>query len=197
MTAAPDSQPAGADPDDTRRLRELRLELDRWGIVIDDPAAGLPVSIGDLPGAWCEIGLRGPGTLALTYVPLGRDLRPHEAVWLALALLDGTGPPAAPAAAVVPEPGLPLQDAVGRVLAARGMAVEPPLAGCGDGEVAAALVVANPAGQSRGRLTISGVRELTWKCRFAGPGSPAAGLSPSGIARAIVAALAGAAGEPR
>jgi hypothetical protein len=195
MTAAPCSQPAGEDPDDTGRMHELRLELDLWGIVIEDPAEGMPVSVLHLPGARCEIGLRGPCALTLTYLPMGRDLYSYEAVWLALSLLDR--PPVVPTAAVVPDPGLPLEDSVGRVLAACGMAVEPGQIGYGDGEVTAALLVANPADQSRGRLTISGGRELTWECRFDGPGSPAPGLSPSGTARAIAAALAVVAGEAR
>ena len=194
MTAAPSCQPAGEDPDDTGHLDELRLELDLWGIVIEDPAEGMPKSVLHLLGARCEIDLRGPGALALTYLPPGRDLRPHEAVWLALALLDGNGPPE-PGAAVVPDPGLPLEDAAGRVLAACGMTVETGQTSSRDGEATAALLVSNPADQARGRLTISGRREFLWECRFAGPGSPAPGLSSSGIARAIAAALAGAAGE--
>jgi hypothetical protein len=192
MTAAPGSQPAGEDPDDTGRLHELRLELDLWGIAIEDPAEGMPVSVLHLPGARCEIGLPGPGALALAYLPMGRDLRSHEVIWVALSLLDR---PPEPTAAVVPARGLPLEEAAGRVLAARGMAVKTGQFDYGDGEVAAALLVANPADQSRGRLTISGGRELTWECRFAGSGSRAPGLSLSGIARAIAAALAVTAGE--
>jgi hypothetical protein len=194
MTAAPGSQPAGEDPDDTGRLHELRLELDLWGIVIEDPAKGMPVSVLDLPGARCEIDLPGPGSLALAYLPLGRDLRPHEVIWVALCLLDR---PPEPTAAVVPARGLPLEEAAGRVLAARGMAVKTGQFDYGDGEVTATLLVANPAGQSRGRLTISAGHELMWECGFASPGSPASGLSPSGIAQAIAAALAVAAGEAR
>jgi hypothetical protein len=196
MTAAPCNRSADADRDGTGRLRELRMELDLWGIVIGDLAAGTPASVGHLPGARCEVGLPAPGTLALTYQPQGRGLRAHEIIWLALALLDGNGPPE-PTAAVVPDPKLPLEDAAVRVLASRGMAAEPAQAARGDGEATAALLVSNPADQARGRLTISGGRELTWECRFAGPDSPVPGLSPSGIARAIAAALAGAAGEPR
>jgi hypothetical protein len=196
MTSASGSRPVGEDPDDTGRLHQLRMELARWGIVIEDPAEGAPVSVLHLAGAGCEIDPRGAGGLALTYLPLGRDLRPHEAVWLALAVLDGNGPPG-PGAAVVPERGLPLEDAAGRVLAARGMAAENGEAGPGDGEVTAALLVSNPADRARGRVTVSGRRGFLWECRFAGPGSPVPGLPPFGIARAIAAALAGTAREPR
>jgi hypothetical protein len=195
MTAAPCNRSADADRDGTGRLRELRRELDLWGIVIGDVAAGRPASVGRLPGARCEVSLQDPGTLALAYHPQGRDLRAHEIIWLALALLDGDGPPE-PGADVVPDRRLPLEDAVVRVLASRGMAAEPAQAGHRD-EATAALLVSNPADQSRGRLTVSGGRELTWECRFADPDSPDPGLSPSGIARAIAAALAGAGGEPR
>jgi hypothetical protein len=177
-------------------LRELRRELDLWGIVIGDLAAGTPASIGHLPGARCEISLPAPGILAVTYQPQGRGLRAHEIIWLALALLDGNGPPEA-TAAVVPDRRLPLEDAAVRVLASRGMAAGTAQAGRGNGEAAAALLVCNRADQARGQLTISGGRELTWECRLAAPGSPGPGLSPSCIARAIAAALAGAAGEPR
>jgi hypothetical protein len=196
MTAAPCNRSTDADRDGTGRLRELRLELDLWGIVTDDLTAGTPASVGHLPGTRCEIDSRAPGTLALTYQPQGRGLRAHEIIWLALALLDGNGPPG-PTAAVVPDRRLPLEDAVVRVLASCGMAAQTALAGRGDGEATAALLVSNPADQARGRLTVSGGRELTWECRFVGPDSPGPGLSPSGIARAIAAALAGAAGEPR
>ena len=82
------------------------------------------------------------------------------------------------------------------VLASRGMTVDPAQDGHRD-EATAALLIFNPASRSRGRLTISGGRELTWECRFAGPDSPGPGLSPSCIARAIAAALAVATGEPR
>lgn len=195
MTAAPCNRTADADRDGNGRLRELCRELDLWGIVIGDLSAGRPASVGRLPGARCEVSLPAPGTLALAYQPLGRGLRAHEIIWLALALLDGNGPPE-PASAVVPDRRLPLEDAVVRVLESRGMAAGPAQDGRRD-EAAAALLVSNPADQSRGRLTISGGRELTWECRLAAPGSPGPGLSPSGIARAIAAALAGAAGEPR
>jgi hypothetical protein len=195
MTAAPYGQPASEDPYDAGRLNELRAELDLWGIFIEDPAGGTPVSVRDLAGAWCEIDLR-PGSLTLTYLPLGRDLRPDEAVWLVLAVLDGNGPPGL-GAAVVPDPGLPLEDAAGSVFAARGMAVEKGQTDRGDGEVTSALLVSNPADQSRGHVTISGRHEFLWECRFAGPSSPPPGLSPSGIARVIAAALAGTAREPR
>lgn len=195
MTAAPCNRSADADRDDTGRLRELRREQALWGIVIGDLAAGRPASVGHLPGARCEVSLPTPGTLALAYQPQGRGLRAHEIIWLALALLDGNGPPE-PGAAVVPDRRLPLEDAVVRVLTSRGMAAGTAQAGRRDGEATAALLVSNPADQSRGRLTISGWRELTWECRFAGPDGPGPGLSPSGIARAIAAALAGATGEP-
>jgi len=85
---------------------------------------------------------------------------------------------------------------VSGVLASRGMTVEPAQDGHRD-EATAALLIFNPASRSRGRLTISGGRELRWECRFAGPGSPGLGLSPSDTARAIAAALAVAAAEPR
>ncbi len=194
MTAAPCNRSADADRDGTGRLRELCRELALWGIVIGDLAAGRPASVGRLPRARCEVSLPAPGMLALAYQPQDRGLRAHEIIWLVLALLDGNGPPE-PTAAMVPDRRLPLEDAVVRVLAARGMAAGPAQDGHRD-EATAALLVSNPADQSRGRLTISGGRELTWECRFAGPDSPGPGLSPSGIARAIAAALAGAAGEP-
>jgi len=152
------------------------------------------MSVLHLSGLWCEIDLRSSGALALVYLPLERDLRRHEAVWLALALLDGNGPPG-PGADVVPDPGLPLKEAAARVLTARGMAAEPGQTDYGDGEVTPALLVSNPADQTRGHLTITGERELVWECHFPGPGSP--GLLPSGIARAIAAALAGAPGDRR
>ena len=196
MTAAPCNRSADADQDVTGRLRELVLELDLWGIATGDLAAGMPASVLNLPGIRCEIDSPAPGTLSLTYRPLERDLHPHEAIWLMLALLDANGP-WTPVAALVPDRKLPPTVAVSRVLANRGMKVDPAQDSHADDEAATALLTFNPADQSRGRLTISGGRELTWECRFAGPDSPGPGLSPSCIARAIAAALAVAAGEPR
>jgi hypothetical protein len=177
-------------------LRELHRELDLWGIVTGDLAAGTPASVLNLPGTRCEIGSPAPGMLTLTYQPRERELHPYEAIWLTLALLDANGP-WTPVAALVPDPKLPPAVAVSRVLAGRGMTVKPAQDGHGDGEATMALLISNPASRSRGRLTISGGRELAWECRFAGPGSPGPGLSPSDTARAIAAALAVAAAEPR
>ena len=195
MTAASCDQSSDAAQETTGSLRELHRELDLWGIAAGDLAAGTPASVLNLPGTRCEIDSPAPGTLTLTYQPEDRDLHPYEAIWLALALLDANGP-WTPVAALVPEPKLPPAAAVSRVLASRGMTVEPVQDGHG-AEATAVLLVSNPAGRSRGRLTISGERELTWECRFASPGSPGPGLSPSDIARAIAAALAVAAAEPR
>lgn len=169
-------------------MRELHRELDLWGIVTGDLAAGPPASVLKLPGTRCEIGSPAPGTLTLAYQPRERDLHPYEAIWLTLALLDANGP-WTPVAALVPDPKLPSAAAVSRVLASRGMTVEPAQDGHRD-EAAAALLISNPASPSRGRLTICGGRELTWECRLAGADCPGPGLSPSEIARAIAAALA-------
>lgn len=195
MTAASCDQSSDAAQETTGSLRELHRELDLWGIAAGDLAAGTPACVLNLPGTRCEIDSPAPGTLTLTYQPEDRDLHPYEAIWLALALLDVNGP-WTPTEALVPDPKLPSAAAVSRVLASRGMTVEPVQDGHG-GEATAVLLVSNPAGRSRGRLTISGGRELTWQCRFASPGSPGMGLSPSDIARAIAAALAVAAAEPR
>jgi hypothetical protein len=157
-------------------LLELRRELDLWGIVTGDLTAGTPASVGHLPGTRCEIDTRAPGTLTLTYQPQDRDLHPYEAIWLTLALLDANGP-WTPVAALLPDPKLPPAVAVSRVLADRGMTVEPAQDGHGD-EATEVLLISNPADRSRGRLTISGRRELTWECRFAGPDSPGPGLPP-------------------
>ena len=195
MTAAPCDQSADADQEATGHLRELHRELDLWGIVAGDLAAGTPASVLNLPGTQCEIDSPAPGTLTLTYQPRERDLHPYEAIWLTLALLDANGP-WTPTEALVPDPKLPPSAAVSRVLASRAMTVEPAQVGQED-EADAALLISNPASRSRGRLTISGWRELTWECRLASPDSPGPGLSPSDIARAIAAALAVAAAEPR
>jgi len=176
-------------------LRELHRELDLWGIVTSDLAAGRPASVLNLPGTRCEIGSPAPGALTLTYRPLERDLHPYEAIWLTLALLDANGP-WTPVAALVPDPKLPPAAAVSRVLASRGMTVQPPQDGHRD-EATEVLRISNPADRSRGRLTISCGRELTWECRFDGPDSPGPGLSPSDTARAIAAALAVAAAGSR
>jgi hypothetical protein len=195
MTAAPCHRSADEDLDGTGRLRELLLELDLWEIVTGDLTAGTPASVLNLPGIRCEIDSPAPGTLALAYRPLERSLRPHETIWLTLALLGANGP-WTPVAALVPDPKLPPAAAVSRVLAGRGMTVEPAQDSHRD-EATAVLLISNPASRSRGRLTISGGRELAWECRFAGPGSPGPGLSPSDTARAIAAGLAVAAAEPR
>jgi hypothetical protein len=195
MTAAPCDQSADADQEAAGRLRELHRELDLWGIVTGDLAAGTHASILNLPGTRCEIGSPAPRTLTLTYQPRERDLHPYEAIWLTLALLDANGP-WTPTEALVPDPKLPPAAAVSRVLASRGMTVQPPQDGHRD-EATEVLLISNPADRSRGRLTISCGRELTWECRFAGPDSPGPGLSPSDTARAIAAALAVAAAEPR
>lgn len=193
----PGRQPPGEDPGDVGRLDELRAELAGRGIVIEDPAEGTPVSFPDRAGIWCEIDLRSTGALAWTYLPLERNLNPGEAVAMTLALLGGGDRASSLAATPAPDPGLPMKDAAGRVLAARGMAAEPAVIDHGDGERTPALLVASPAGQARGRVQISGEREFLWECRFADPGCPAPGLSPSGIADAIAAALASAGGEAR
>jgi len=195
VSAAPGSYPAGEDPGDAL-LCELRDELAGRGMVIDDPAEGSPVAFRDVPGAWCEIGLLKTGALVWTYLPEGRDLGPDQAARFALALLGGPGRPG-PGAVLAADPGLPLNDAAGRVLAACGLAVHPAGIAYGDGEVHAGIMVTSPARQARGYLLFVGGTELRWECRFARPDSHDPGLSPSGIAQAIAAAVAGAAAEAR
>ena len=85
MTAARRGQPADEDPD-IAFLDDLRNELAVRGIVMGDPADGMPVTFRDIRGTWCEIGLLD-GTLAWTHTPLGRDVSPDRAVRPALALL--------------------------------------------------------------------------------------------------------------
>jgi hypothetical protein len=77
------------------------------------------------------------------------------------------------------------------------MAADPAVINFGDGEMTRALLTAGPAGQPRGRVPISGERKFLRECRFIGTASPAPGLSPSGIASAIAAAGASAAGKAR
>ena len=195
MSATPGGYLAEEDLDDAL-LSELRDELAGHGIVIDDPAEGEPVAFRDIPGAWCEIGMLKTGALVLTYLPEGRDLGPDQAARFTLALL---GDPARPRPGGVPaaDQGLPLNDAAGRVLAACGLAVHPAGIDYGDGEVHPGIHVASPARQARGYLLFVGGCELRWECHFTRPGRTAPGLSPSGIAQAIAAAVAGAAAEAR
>ena len=61
MTAAPCDQSADEDQEATGRLRELHRELDLWGIVTCDLGAGMPASVLNRPGTRCEIGSRAPG----------------------------------------------------------------------------------------------------------------------------------------
>lgn len=195
MSAAPGGYLAGEDLDDAL-LRELRDELAGQGMVIDDPAEGDPVAFRDVPGAWCEIGLLKTGALVWTYLPEGRDLGPDQAARFTLALL---GDPAHPRPGEVPsaDRGLPLNDAAGRVLAACGLAVHPVGIDYGDGEVHPGIFVTSPARRARGYLLFVGGCELRWECHFNRPGRTAPGLSPSGIAQAIAAAVVGAAAEVR
>jgi hypothetical protein len=195
MTAVPGGRAAGEDPGDAC-LQELRAELAGMGIVMKDPAEGMPASFPELAGDWCEIDLRSNGALAWVYLALGRTLRSDEIVRLTLALL-GDGRPPGLAATLVPDPGLPAKDAAGRVLAACGMEAEPALIDLGDRKPTPVLLVASPASPERGRVRILGEDELEWECRFADPGRYAPGLPPSGIARAIAAALASTAGAAR
>ena len=193
MTAAHCGEPVGEDPD-LGLLNQLRNELAVRGIVMGDPADGVPVPFRDTPGAWCEIGLLD-GTLAWTHLPEGSKVSPNRAVRPALALLGAPalpGPQAAPAA----DPRLPPNDAVGRALAARGLAVHPAGFDFGDGELHAGIFVTSPARPAQGHLQIVEL-ELRWECRLACPSSPAQGLSLSRIAQAIAAALASTAGDAR
>jgi hypothetical protein len=177
MTTAPVSQ----TPDDAR-LHAVRDELGRRGIVIDDPADGVPASFHRIPGAWCEVGLLDTDQLVWTYLPLGRRLRPARAVRLALAVLGGQAPApgAHPAGA----------DTVSRAIAACGLTVTPGEVDYGDGQVSARITVTSSGGDARGLLRITGERELRWECRLACPGSGGPGLTPVAVAERIAAALA-------
>ena len=142
MTAAHCGEPVGEDPD-LGLLNQLRNELAVRGIVMGDPADGVPVPFRDTPGAWCEIGLLD-GTLAWTHLPEGSKVSPNRAIRPALALLGAPalpGPQTAPAA----DPRLPPNDAVGRALATRGLAVHPAGFDFGDGELHAGIFVTSPA----------------------------------------------------
>jgi hypothetical protein len=184
MTAAP----AGLDPDDVC-LHAVRDELAGRGIIVDDPADGVPVSFQGVPGAWCELSLLDTGHLVWTYLSLGRALRPALAGRLARALLGGR----------VPAPGARPARAgtVSRAFAACGLTVTPGEVDHGDGRLSAMITVTSPAGQARGLLRVTGDRELRWECRLARPGSAGPGLCPAGVARAIAAALADTAGPAR
>jgi hypothetical protein len=195
VSAAPGGYLSGEDLDDVL-LRELRDELAGHGIVIDDPAEGDPVAFRDIPGAWCEIGLMKTGALVWTYLPEGRDLGPDQAARFTLALLGDPARPT-PEGIAAADPGLRLNDAAGRVLAACGLAVHPAGIDYGDGEVHPGIFVTSPARQARGYLLFVGGCELRWECRFSRPGRTDPGLSPSGITQAIAAAVAGAAAEAR
>lgn len=195
MSAAPSGYLVDEDPGDVF-LRELREELAGHGIAMDDPDEGDPVPFRGIPGAWCEIGLLTTEELVLIYLPLGRDLSPDQAARFTLALL---GDPARPRPGGIPaaDPGLPLNDGAGRVLAACGLAVHPFSADYGDGELYPGIFVTSPGAQARGQLLFTCGHELRWECRFACPGTTAPGLSPSVIAQAVTAAVAGAAAEAR
>jgi hypothetical protein len=192
MTAAHCGQP-GEDPD-IGLLHDLRNELALRGIVMGNPAEGVPVSFREISGAWCEIGILD-GTLAWTHLPQGRDHSPDHAIRPALALLGDLTLPR-PDAAPATDPRLPPNDAAGRALAARGLAVHPARFDYGDGELHAGIFVTSPARPALGHLQIVEL-ELRWECRLACPGSPTQGLSLSRIAQALAAALAGTAGDTR
>jgi hypothetical protein len=122
MTAAHRGQP-GEDPD-IGFMRDLRYELAVRGIVMGNPAEGVPVPFREIPGAWCEIGILD-GRLAWTHLPQGRDLSPDQAVQPALALLE--------------DPTL---------------AVHPARFDYGDGELHAGIFVTSPGRPTRGHLQI-------------------------------------------
>jgi hypothetical protein len=191
MTAAHRGQP-GEDPD-IGFMRDLRYELAVRGIVMGNPAEGVPVPFREIPGAWCEIGILD-GRLAWTHLPQGRDLSPDQAVQPALALLEDPTLPR-PDAPHTTDLWLPPNDAAGRALAGRGLAVHPARFDYGDGELHAGIFVTSPGRPTRGHLQI-GELELRWECRLACLGSPTQGLSLSCIAQAIAAALEGTAGAP-
>jgi hypothetical protein len=187
--------PAGPAGDEAERcLHAVAGELTACGFVVTGPVWGdtCQSEITGIGGGHCEMDLMGTGALVWEYIPLPGALTPDEAVRLVLALLGRTGP----ACRGVPaprHPGVAFKGAVGRALAACGMAVRLVVVHLDhrNYEIFADVEVTNPAQPARGRARVSDEGEIRWECSFATPASPAAGLAPRDIAQTIATALGG------
>jgi hypothetical protein len=177
-----------------RCLHAVAGELTACGFVVTGLAGGdtCQCEITGIAGAYCEMDLMGTGALVWEYIPRAGALTPGEAVRLVLALLGATGPASGgmPAARY---PGVAFKGAVGRALAACGMAARLVVVHLDhrNYEIDADVEVTNPAQPARGNVRVSDEGEIRWECAFATPADRAAGLAPRDIAQTIATALAG------
>lgn len=184
--------PGGPAGDEAERcLHAVAHELAACGFAVSGLVWGntCQCEITGTGGAHCEMDLMGTGALVWEYIPRAGALTPGEAVRLVLALLGGTSPASGgvPAARY---PGGAFKGAVGRALAACGMAVRLLVFHRDDinYEIYADVEVTNPAQPARGNVRVSDEGEIRWECAFA---TPAGGLAPRDIAQTIATALAG------
>jgi hypothetical protein len=193
-TATAVGGPAGPAGDEAEGcLHAVAGELTARGFVVSGLVRGnaCQCEITGIGGAQCEMDLMGTGALVWEYIPLPGALTPEEAVRMVLALhgvisLPSGGVPAAR------YPGVALKGAVGRALAACGMAVRLVVVHRDDVnyEIYADVEVTSPAEPSRGNVRVSDEGEIRWECSFATLASPAGGLVPRDIAQTIATALA-------
>jgi hypothetical protein len=191
VTATPAGGRADGDPGYPEWcLRQVRVELRARGFAVTEPEPpGSCQCFIDLHGGQCELDLLATGALVWEYLPRqAAALGPGEAARMVTALLGCTGP-ARSALRAARDPGLALAAAAGRILAASGLDVR--AADASDGGACTAAVATSPAEPGRGFASIGDDGTIRWECRFASRTSPARGLPPGDVARAITAALAG------
>jgi hypothetical protein len=139
----------------------------------------------DLHAAQCELYSLVTGAMTFLYVPAcPGGISAGHAARVMLALLSGVRARRWPPA----EPGLPLDEAVARLLRTAGLPARAADVRWDDGRLYPEVVAASPAAPARGVTRLIEDSHIRWDFRFAVPGR--AGLTPAEAADAIAAALA-------
>jgi hypothetical protein len=171
-------------------LRVVAAKLAAHGFDVRGPewAEGRCLTVINLPGTTCEVTFEDHGFVAWEYwrgASKGADPDRVAARVVRLLTDDGADLPRSGTAARNLRAGL--QGIVGRELEAKGLAVGLDVyADHVAFEVAAELVVTNPAHPERGQVRVGDEASLLWECGYCGAGR----IDPGAIADTIIAILA-------
>ena len=184
-----------ADADHAGRcLHQVWEELTGRGYAADEPTAFCCMSyVHGLHGMQAMMDPAITGALVAEFIPLPpAGAGPEPAARLVLALLGGE-PVGSLSSCPAAEPGMAVNEAAGRMLAAAGLAARAGQFRYSDSprDLCTEVMVISPAALARGDARISDTGTVLWECRFAGPDGPVGRLTPAQVACAIAAALAG------
>jgi len=180
-----------ADADHAGRcLHQVWEELTGRGYAADEPTAFCCMSyVHGLHGMQAMMDPAITGALVAEFIPLPpAGAGPEPAARLVLALLGGE-PVGSLSSCPAAEPGMAVNEAAGRMLAAAGLAARAGQFCYSPREVCTEVMVISPAALARGDARISDTGTVLWECRFAAPDRPGGGLTPAQAARAVAAAL--------